>query len=112
MILKIHKALSRLMEGHSQVSPSRWAFVWPSGTGATNILPIRLYKLPQDLYTRTHTHSVDTLMLYTAVQVCDVEGYPPKKSLNREHTQSISLRSTKVQQAKRKTHTEANGVFK
>lgn len=95
------------MEEHSQVSPSRWAFVWPSGTGATNILPIRLYKSPHDFYTHTHT-----FLLYTAVQVCDVEGYHPKKSLNREHTQSISLRGTKVQQAKRKTHTEANGVFK
>lgn len=45
------------MEEHSQVSPSRWAFVWPSGTGATNILPIRLYKSPHDFYTHTYTHT-------------------------------------------------------
>lgn len=78
MILKIHKALSSLTEGHSQVSFSRWVSMWPSGTGATNILAIRLYESLQDPY----INSVDTRMLYKAAQVCDVEGYK-KNSLNR-----------------------------
>ncbi len=95
MILKIHKTLSRLTEGHSLVSFSRWDSMWPSGTGATNILSIRLYKSLQDPY-------INTRMLYKAAQVCDVEGYCEKTSLNRERTQSISFRSTKVQRAKDK----------
>ncbi len=103
MILKIHKTLSRLTEGHSLVSFSRWDSMWPSGTRATNILSIRLYKSLQDPY-------INTRMLYKAAQVCDVEGYCEKTSLNRERTQSISFRSTKVQRAK-DTHWSTQCIY-
>jgi len=77
--------------------------LWPSGTGATNILPIRLYKSPHDL----HTH---TFLLNTAVQLCDVEGYPPKSpSIGNMHSQFLS-RAPKFNRLKEK-HTLKHMVY-